>query len=238
MSIPSKAIGYGNNSPARNVFAATFSQPLSAAPTLEAYDGSIFPLVGSGTTNVGKVLVGTTGNGNRPMVSVVDTSATAPASGWKPTNATAGAANPNRLSGRSSYVQSGMTAGGAFGVGCYGTGFSAATGALGNGSGAVGNPDNPTGCMRWNEMLEMSSDVQTSDNMTYDLMIRYQYTGPAPTVSWYYNDGGTELSPVWTKLTPGINGLRHCNSGTVAPLYKLDIPPTGTVDSQEGWITT
>ena len=100
---------------------------------------------------------------------------------------------------------------------------------------------NPAGVLRWNEMLEMPSDVATTDNLTYDLLVRYQYTGSAPSLAWYYNDsgaGGTEGTPVWTALTPGTHGLRHCNAGTVAGTYKLDIPPSGTVDASEGWIST
>jgi hypothetical protein len=238
MAIPARAIGYGNGSTARNVNGVTFSQPLSAAPIIEAYDGGTFPAVGSGTTTAGKALAGTSGNGSRSMVCVVDTSAAAPTSSWKPANATGGSANPNRLRGQTSFVTSGMTAAGGAGVSAYGTGFSAGAGNLGNGTGASGSATNPTGVLRWNEMLEMPSDVVPSDNLTYDLLIRYQYTGSAPTLAWYFNDAGSEATPVWTALTPGTHGLRHCNAGTVAGTYRLDIPPSGTVDSAEGWYST
>lgn len=240
MAIPSRAVGYGNNSTARNVFAITFSQPLSAAPQFEAYDGGTFPAVGSATTTTGKALAGDSSNGNRPMVCLVDTSAAAPALSWKPTNATPGAANPNRVRGQTSFVQSGMTASGASGVGAYGTGFSKAGGALGNGTGVVDSATNPAGVLRWNEMVELPSGVIPTDNLTYDLLVRYQYTGSAPSLAWYFNDysaGGSEATPVWTALTPGTHGLRHCNAGTVAGTYKLDIPPSGTVDAAEGWVT-
>lgn len=237
MAIPSKAVGYGNNSTARNVFGITFSQPLSAAPQYETYDGGTFPAVGSGTTVTGKALAGSAGNGNKTMVCVVDTSAAAPTSAWKPASASAGAANPNRVKGQTSYVLSGMTAAGASGVGAYATGFSKGASNLGNGTGAVDSATNPAGVLRWNEMLELPSDVVPTDNLTYDLLVRYQYTGSAPALAWYYNDGGVEATPVWTALTPGTHGLRHCNAGTVSGTYKLDIPPSGTVDAAEGWVT-
>lgn len=99
MAIPSKVVGGGNGSTARNVFAVSVSQPLSVAPQFEVYDGGTFPAVGSGTTVTGKALAGTAGNGNRPMLSIVSTGAAAPASSWKPANATGGAANPNRVKG-------------------------------------------------------------------------------------------------------------------------------------------
>lgn len=238
MAIPSKAVGGGNTSTARNVFAVTFSQALSAAPTFEAYDGGTFPAVGSATTVTGKALAGTAGNSNRSMLSLVSTGAAAPASAWKPASATGGSANPNRLKGQTSYVTAQETQAGGTGVGAWGTGFSAGAGNLGNATGAIGSATNPYGVIRWNECFEMPSDVVPTDNLTHDLLIRYQYTGSAPTLAWYYNDGGSEGTPTWTALTPGTHGVRHCNAGTVAGTYRLDIPPSGTVDGAELWVTT
>jgi hypothetical protein len=242
MAIPSKAVGGGNGSTSRTVFAATFSQPLSAAPTFETYDGGTFPAVGSATTTTGKALAGTAGNSNKSMVSVVSTGAGAPASSWKPASATAGSANPNRVKGQTSYVTAQETQNGGTAVGAWGVGFSKTAGFIGDGTGAIDSTPasasvaaagNPAGVIRWNECFEMPSDVVPTDNLTYDLLIRYQYTGAAPTVNWYYNDAGT-----WTALTPGTHGVRHCNSGTVAGTYRLDIPPSGTVDGAELWVTT
>lgn len=133
------------------------------------------------------------------------------------------------------------TQAGGSGVGAWGTPFSKSAGALGNGTGAIDSATNPAGVIRWNECLEMPSDIVPTDNLTHDVLLRYQYTGSAPTVKWYFNDsagGGTENTPVWTELTPGTHGVRHCNSGTVAGTYKLDIPPSGTVDAPELWVTT
>lgn len=238
MAIPSRAIGYGNNSTARNVFGLTFDQALSSAPKYETYDGGTYPAVGSGTTTTGKALAGTAGNSSKSMVSLVDTSAAAPTSAWMPASATGGSANPNRVKGQTSYVTSAATSAGSSGVSAYGTGFSKAAGALGSGSGTVDSAGNPAGVIRWNEAFEMPSDVVPTDNLTYDLLIRYTYTGTAPTLAWYYNDGGSEGTPTWTALTPGTHGLRHCNAGTVSGTYLLDIPASGVVVASEGWVTT
>jgi hypothetical protein len=241
MAIPAKAAGAGNGSTARNVYAISVSQPLSAAPQFEAYDGGTFPAVGSGTTVTGKALAGTAGNGSRSMLALVSTGAAAPSSSWKPANATAGAANPNRVKGQTSYVTAQETQNGGAGVGAWGVAFSKAAGALGNATGAIDSATNPAGVIRWNEAFEMPSDVAPTDNLTHDLLVRYQYTGSAPTLKWYFNDagaGGVEATPVWTELTPGTHGVRHCNAGTVSGgPYKLDIPPSGTVDASEAWIT-
>jgi hypothetical protein len=240
MAIPSKAVGYGNNSTARNVFGLSFSTALSSAPKFETYDGGTYPGVGAGTTVAGKSLAGTAGNGNKPMPSLVDTSAAAPASAWMPAAATGGSANPNRVKGQTNFVTSGATLAGASGVRAFGTGFSKTAGALGNGTGVVDSATNPAGVVTWNEAYEMPSDVIPADNLTYDMLVRYTYTGAAPTVLWYFNDngaGGTEGTPVWTNLVPGTNGLRHCNAGTVAGTYLLDIPASGVVVAAEGWVT-
>jgi hypothetical protein len=96
------------------------------------------------------------------------------------------------------------------------------------------------GSITWNEVLELPSDATTSSTMAVDLQITYTYTGTAPTLTWAFNDAvsGTEGTPTWTTLTPGTHGVRHCNSGTTAGTYLLDIPSSGTVDSAEGWVTT
>ncbi len=209
MAIPNKATGYGDNSTARNVFGCTFSQALSSAVKYECYDNDqTFPATDTQTSTTNDVLAGTAGNGSKSMVGLVDTTDAAPTALWFPSSATGGEANPNRMKGQTSYVQQ---------------------------DGA-----NRTAGQRitWNECIEIPSDVTPSSTMGYDLLLRYTYTGSAPSLTWEFNEN-TEGSPTWTSLTPNTqHGLRHCNSGTSAGgPYVLDIPPTGTSKSSEGWIT-
>jgi hypothetical protein len=207
MAIPSKAIGYGNNSTARNVFRCSFSTALSSLVKYEAYDSAAtYPAIGSATTVTGKSLAGTAGNGNISMAALVDTSNAAPTSAWLPGSATGGSANPNRLKGQTNYVTQ------------------------------VGSVVGAGGAITWNEAFEMPSDVIPTDNLTFDLLLRYTYTGGAPTLTWSYNEG-SEGTPSWTTLTPNTHGIRPCNSGTVAGTYRLDIPPSGVVVAAEGWVT-
>ena len=206
MAIPGKATGYGNNNTARNVFQITFSTACSQAPLYKMWDGATYPATGSAVTVLNTVFVGTAGNGNIPMTSLVDTSSGAPVAAWKPAAPTGGSANPNRMKGSTNYVTSTATPGAG-------------------------------GTITWNEVLELPSDATTSSTMAVDLEITYTYTGTAPSLTWAFNQG-TEGSPSWTSLTPGTNGLRHCNAGTVGGgPYLLDIPAAGTVDSAEGWTT-
>ena len=210
MAIPNKAVGYGNNSTARNVFRVTFSTALSSAVKYETYDGGTFPAVGSATTTTNTIFAGTAGNSNKAMIGLVDTTNAAPASAWFPASATGGTANPNRMKGQTSYV---TQAGANVGAG---------------------------GTITWNECIEIPSDVTPSSTMAYDLLLRYTYTGGAPSLTWAFNDAvsGTEGAPTWTTLTPGTHGLRHCNAGTVTTgPYLLDIPPSGVVISSEGLVT-
>lgn len=93
------------------------------------------------------------------------------------------------------------------------------------------------GVITWNEVLEVPSDATTTSTMAIDLVISYQYTGAAPTLTWAANEG-TEGTPTWTTLTQGTHGLRHCKAGTVAGgPYLLDIPASSTVDSAVGAVT-
>ena len=206
MAIPAKATGYGNNSTARNVFRVLFSQALSSAPKYEGYDGGTYPAVGSGTTVANDVFVGTAGNSNKPMLSLVDTSSGAPASNWKPASASAGSANPNRMKGQTNFVTATATPGAG-------------------------------GTITFNMVLEVPSDATTSSTMAHDLLVRYTYTGSAPTLTWAFNEG-TEGTPTWTTLTPGTHGMRHTRSGTAGGgPYLANIPASSTEDTAEGWIS-
>lgn len=93
------------------------------------------------------------------------------------------------------------------------------------------------GIIRFNMVLEVPSDATTSSTMAHDLLIRYTYTGSAPTLTWAFNEG-TEGAPTWTTLTPGTHGVRHTRAGTVGGgPYLANIPASGTEDSAEGWTT-
>jgi len=208
MAIPNKATGYGNNSTARNVFRISFSQNCSQAAKYEMYDRTAaWPSTGSLTTTTKKIFVGTTGNGNIPMMSHVDATSSAPSSNWKPASPTAGSANPNRMKGQTNYVTSQAT---------------------------------PTTSvpLLFNQVLEVPSDLTPGDSseMYHDLLVRYYYTGSAPTLTWAFNEG-TEGVPTWTTMTPNTHGIRHCKSGAGAGNYYATIPESGTQDSQEGWVT-
>lgn len=213
MAIPNKAVGYGNNSTARNVFRLLFSQALSTPPSYEGYDGGTFPAVGAAVTTANAIFAGTAGNSNKPMWSLVDTSGGAPVSAWKPASATGGAVTggANRMKGTTNYVIAGATPGAG-------------------------------GAITWNEVMEIPSDATAgSTGMAHDLLIRYTYTGTAPSLTWAFNDAvsGTEGVPTWTTLTPGTHGVRHCRTGTVAGgPYLADIPAAGTQDTTVGWVTT
>lgn len=98
MAIPSQVVGGGNNSSAVNPFTCTFSQALSAIPTLESWDDNTF------STTTKEQFTGTATNTNIPYVSAVATTNGAPASNWKPTSPAAGGAVANRLKGTTNFV--------------------------------------------------------------------------------------------------------------------------------------
>ena len=76
MAIPNKVTGAGNNN-AANVFKIMFDQAVSTAPKYEAWDNSeTFPAKdASGSTTAKEIFTGTTGNGDIPMLYLVDTNA-------------------------------------------------------------------------------------------------------------------------------------------------------------------
>ena len=212
MSIPSKATGAGNVN-AAEVFKVTFSEALSTAPILEAWDNSeTFPaVVAEGTTTEKEIFTGTAGNGNKPMLAGYiggkSGSAVKPGALWHPAFVTAGAANPNLLVGSTNYVEAGFTP-------------------------AIGEN------FVFNLSLAVPYDatVPSVSSMSALIQIRYTHTGEAPTVTFAYNEGA-EGTPSYTTITPGTNGVRFCNAGTVAGDYKLTLPASGIVYAAEEWIT-
>ena len=213
MSIPFKVFGSGNGSDAVNVYRVEFDEELSSYPKYEAWDNQdTFPAVDLGVTPsvLKKVFVGTAGNSNKPMLSLISTTAAAPASeNWKPASATAGADNPNRLKGSDNYVQESV----------------------------IPNGDDVTD-ITFNLCLEAPSDapVPSAAELSVALQIVYTYTGDAPTPKWYANnadESGTDNSPEWEEFVSGTNGIKFCNSDAVlndSATHKLTLPPAGAVD--------
>ncbi len=210
MSIPSKTVGGGNASTARNVYRITFSQALSDAPLLKMWDGAAYPATGAALTTSNTVFAGTAGNSNKPMISLVDTSSGAPTSNWKPASATGGSANPNRMKGSTNFVTATVTPGG---------------GGTITWNEVLELPSDAT----------TSSTMAVDLEVTY----KYTGTVPALTWAFNDNvGGGTEGVPVWTTLTPGTHGTRYCNAATVGGgPYLFDIPASSTSDSPELWVT-
>jgi hypothetical protein len=210
MAVPFKLIGAGNNN-AQYVFKTTFSTALSTAPRIEGWDSSAtFPAKdAAGTTVVKEIFAGTTGNSNIPMLYAASTTGGAPGVNWKPTSATAGSATINRLKGTTNYVTDTTTPG----------------------AGAA---------IYFNLGIEVPYDatVPSTSSMAHLIQIRYTYTGSAPSVAIYGNEG-TEGTPSWTAITPGTHGVRYCNASTIWATgpYKLTLPESSTVDASELGIT-
>lgn len=197
MAIPNKAVGYGNNSTARNVLAFYTDQALSSAIQYYAYDNDqTFPTTDTLTTVTNIVLAGKTGNGSKSMISLVDTTNAAPVKDWKPWTATGGEANPNRLKGTTSYVEQ------------DGSILTAATRAT------------------FNMVAEIPFDTLTTDSMGFDIQVLYTYTGTAPAPAFQFNDAvsGTEGTPTWTGLTINTHGFKHTRSGATSTTLYADIP--------------
>lgn len=208
MAIPAKATGYGSaDAAATEVFQITFTTALSSAPRYEAYDGAVFPATGTATTVLNGIFIAGTGT-STSMLGLADTNA-------------------------------GATAPGAGWLPVNGTAGSAAVNRMKGTSYYVTAANTPgaAGRITWNEVLEVPSTANTSTTMAHDLLVRYTYTGAAPTLAWGFNEG-TQATPSYTAMTPGTNGLRHCRTGTVAGgPYLADIPAAGSQLTTEGWVT-
>jgi len=160
-----------------------------------------------------EIFTGTTGNGDIPMLSAVATTDAGPSSDWLPSSATAGGATINRLKGDTNYVNLASSA------------ISA------------------SGSVLFNLCWSVPFDASIPSDMEAVLVIRFEYTGPAPVLTWEFNDddeGGTEGTPVWTTITAGTSGhqIIPTDSGATAGSLMLHRPVSGVIESGEIWVTT
>lgn len=160
-----------------------------------------------------EIFTGTTGNTNLPMLSAVATTVGAPASDWVPASVVAGGATINRLKGDVNYVN-----------------LSAA---------ALLALDSVLFNLCWT----IPFDAAIPSDMEAVLVLRFEYTGAAPVLTWEFNDddgGGTEGTPVWTTITAGTSGHRivPTDAGATSGTLILHRPVSGVIDCGEVWVTT
>jgi hypothetical protein len=163
-------------------------------------------------TVANEIFTGTTGNSNKPMLSAVATMESAPIEAWKPVSVTAGGSTINRMKGNTNYVNL----------------LSAAL---------TGAPED----VMFNLCWEVPYDASVPADMDFVLIVRYNYSGSAPILSWYFNDydaGGIELVPVWTAMTSGLTGsvMRPADAGCSSANIVLHKPVSSTIDNPELWI--
>jgi len=94
---------------------------------------------------------------------------------------------------------------------------------------------------------KIPSDLLASDTIGHVVSVEYQYTGDAPVVVWHAN-AGTEETPNWIPLFPGIEGsapqpgmtvICPCDGGegdSGTQTYKLTIPISGQKYPDEIWL--
>jgi hypothetical protein len=209
-----KVIGGGNYN-ATQCLRVDFSEALSTAPKLEAWDNvSAYPVSDAlGATTANELFTGTAGNGNIPMLACWSggqvSAPVSPGASWHPASATAGSANPNLLEGSTSFVTATVM-----------------PAALGN--------------IIYNLSFRVPSDatVPSASSMAFLMQVRYTYTGLPPVLSFRYNNAGTEGTPIWTVYTAGSEGVRFANIGTVGAPFKLTLPAAGQLYAGELWVTS
>lgn len=166
-------------------------------------------------TVANKVFTGTAVNLNKPMIGAIGADI-APTAAWWPANLVAGAAvnNASRLKGNDGYC------------------LLSAAAPLANGD------------VFFNFDFRFPSDVLPADTMAFALSLLYKFTGPVPSVTWFGNDGGTELAPVWTALTTQPKGtssaatvIRPSDAGGDGVGDVVTIPGSGEAHPAEIWAT-
>jgi len=209
MAVPLKITGAGNQN-TRYVLRVTFTQDLMFAPNIEAWDNAeTFPLRTTTGATVIKEIF--TGTTENGSIPMLYAIATTSASPGLDWKPTA------------------ATAGGA------------TSNRLMGDTSYVTDPTVPDAndVIYFNLGVEVPYDATTTGTgLEHIIQVRYKYSGTAPVVTFAANEG-TEASPTWTDITPGTDGIRYCNAGTVWATgpYELSLPESGTVDAPEAGIT-
>lgn len=209
--IPFKPTGIGQVA-AKNVFKISFSQALSTIPKLKAWDDYNL------NTVVNDIFVGTSVNGNLPLIGAVGLES-APGASWWPSGLTvnADAGTATRMKGSSGYCKLASVA-----------------------------PE-AAGEVFFNLDYKIPSDLQPSSTVNHVLAVECQYTGATPTIRWYANRG-TEGTPDWIELLPRAQGYQMISGDTeIRPTdsgegydgtqnYKISIPDSSEEFADEIWV--
>ncbi len=165
-------------------------------------------------TVANKVFTGTTTNTFLPMIGAIGATV-APVANWWPVSAIAGAA------------------------------VDTASRLIGNtGYILLDSAPPAAGDVFFNFDFSFPDDVLPADTMFFVVEFRYIFTGTAPVVAVFGNDGGTEASPVWTALTTAIGGapgvasvLRPSDTGGTGVGDTVTIPTSGEIFPDEIFVT-
>lgn len=211
--------GYGQGGVNRYAFGLEFSQALSSLCTYHAYDNNqTFPTLESTplTSHSNEIFTHGASASNLSMILLIDTTNVEPSDTWATTLASGGGAddevNPNFIGknlgdSNDSYVEQ---------------------------DGAIFSSTDQT--LLWNMLIEVDSAVETSDDMRFELTIKYTYTGTVPVLEWRYNIGSAPTT--WATLTPGTDGIKHTRAGASSGAYYANIPETGQEFTAEAWKAT
>jgi len=203
------------NGTTKNAFKATFSEELSAAPQIRIYDNSAtYPSTDSSTSTSFRIFKGSTVNSNLPMVHFVDTSGGPPSTvGWHTQSTYAAGVATCIMAGDASYLTFRVS----------------------------GAQLNAGGSVHWNAVVKTPSDVYPTLSKLHNVVLRYQYTGDSPTVTFYANnehEGGTGLSPVWGTITADSHGVKFGSATATNTSILANIPLTGQEVTTTAWVTT
>ncbi len=95
------------------------------------------------------------------------------------------------------------------------------------------------GTVTFNLNWTIPSDATIPSDLAAILVVRFSYAGSAPILTWAYNEG-TEGSPSWTTITPGVAGnkIKPADAGSTQSTVVLHRPVSGVQDCGELWVVT
>lgn len=190
---------------AKNVFKVKFTQALSAVPYITSYGSSTaFPLTGVSTATTTPIFTGNYSNSNKPIIHAIDTTREGPpSSSWYLASTIMAGAATCMLKGDASYLQ-----------------FRYSVGSL-----------TANASLTYNTLLKIPYGCYPTMDFQHDMVVWFTYTGPAPNVQFYANNGhlgGTESAPQWTEIVSGSQGAIYGNAVATNWSVYVNIPLVST----------
>lgn len=197
----------------KNVFKVLFTEALTTVPQIRVYDRvTSFPVSGSLTSCDYGIFSGSSYNGFKPMIALIDTTrSSTPSTNWYSLATIKAGAATCLAKGDLSYFNFNYSAGSMV----------------------------ASASLYFNMQIGIPNDINPTIQSDHDIAIRYMYSGSPPNVLVYGNsetDGGNDSVPYWKLIDTDSLGIKFGDSDSNISNINLTIPIDGMEKTETAFV--